>query len=476
MKFSSCYQVVTLLFALLISQQTFAQSPAPCRCPDVLEQAIRKTTNVYAGFADKVNSKTRARYDVLVDSLHKQAAKAPDGFACFDLLKRYATFFRDLHVSADYAPQLSASTIRSISYSEAQARSYLAKQRNPKPFEGIWELSDGKMKIATVPDPSRPGRYVSVVLATTLPNWKPGMVQAQFIGKTGEHEQAHYVFDDFKSRLMGILVDGNSFRVWGNTWQRIVPETDEKAQRPVEKVVVKQLSPDVMYVRLPHFNTPEMNTLDSLLKANRALIGRTPSLIFDMRGNGGGDSGAWASEEFMQLFYTQPIPIARSLTRASDEWIDKQVAYIERLRKERKADDAELKLNVQFLDSLKAHRGQFVTDLNEYVIRYDSVRTFPKRIAVLMNKECGSASEFFLSMAKYSQKITRFGTNTGGFMDYGSANRFGLACNDYSMYLPVTRMPWVDTDPIDNIGYKPDVPIPAGEKDWIRFVMNYWAK
>ncbi|MCK8495041.1 MULTISPECIES: S41 family peptidase [Spirosoma] len=465
----------SILLVCLLNQFVTAQSPASCRCSDVLDQAIRKTTNVYAGFADKVNAKSQLRYNTLIDSLQKQAIKAPDGFVCFDLLKRYAGFFRDLHVSAGYSPQLSPTTIRTIAYSESQARAYLAKRSALKPFEGIWELSSGKMKIATVADPDYPGRHISVVLSSTLPNWKPGMVQAQFIGKTGEYEQAHYVFGDFKSRPMGIQPNGNHYQIWGDSWQRIVPKAEETAQRPLESVVVKQLNPEAVYVRLPHFTSSQMAILDSLLKTHRAMIGRTPSLIFDMRGNGGGDSGAWASEEFMQLFYTQPIPIARALNRASDEWIDKQAAYVERLRKQKKADDSELKMNIEFLDSLKAHRGEFVPDKTEYVIRYDSVRTFPKRIAVLMDKGCGSASEFFLSMAKYSQKITRFGTYTGGFMDYGNANPFSLTCDDYYMYLPVTRMPWVDTDPIDNIGYKPDVPIPSTEKDWINFVLNHWT-
>jgi C-terminal processing protease CtpA/Prc len=234
--------------------------------------------------------------------------------------------------------------------------------------------------------------------------------------------------------------------------------------------------PDVVYVRLPLFTIAQVAKLDSLLKANRPLIGRTRSLIFDMRGNGGGDSGAWGSEEFMRLFYTQPIPLPTSRFRASDEYISTQAAYVERLRKQPAPNAREVALNQQLLDSLRAHRGGFVPNVQQHVLRYDSVRAYPQRIAVLMDKGCGSAAEYFLAMAKYSTKITRFGTHTGGFMDYGNANPFPLACADFTMYLPVTRMPWVDAAPIDNIGYPPDVPIASGEKDWVRFVLNYWAK
>jgi C-terminal processing protease CtpA/Prc len=232
----------------------------------------------------------------------------------------------------------------------------------------------------------------------------------------------------------------------------------------------------VVYVRLPLFTIAQVAKLDSLLKANRPLIGRTPSLIFDMRGNGGGDSGAWGSEEFMRLFYTQPIPLPTSRFRASDEYISTQAAYVERLRKQPAPNAREVALNQQLLDSLRAHRSGFVPNVQQHVLRYDSVRAYPQRIAVLMDKGCGSAAEYFLAMAKYSTKITRFGTHTGGFMDYGNANPFPLACADFTMYLPVTRMPWVDTAPIDNIGYPPDVPIGSGEKDWVQFVLNYWAK
>jgi hypothetical protein len=465
-----------LLFPLLLGHLSWAQTPAPCACPVVLAQAISKTTAIYAGFHDKVTPQSRRRYQALLDSLQRRARQAKTGYACFDLLNRYAHSFRDRHVSVDYTTHLSASTMRRLAYSEAQAQAYLSQQRVLQPYEGIWQRTDGTLRVATVPDPAAPGRYVSVVLATTLPYWQPGMVQAQVFGTSGSVGLAHYVFEDFTSRRLGLRPDGARYQVWGQQWQRVFPAPAPTPPPPAEQVIVKPLTPDVVYVRLPYFTIAQVAKLDSLLNVNRALIGRTPSLIFDMRGNGGGDSGAWGSEEFMRLFYTQPIPLPTSRFRASDEYIATQTAYVERLRKQPTPDAKEVALNQQLLDSLRAHRGGFVPNVRQHVLRYDSVRAYPQRIAVLQDKGCGSAAEYFLAMAKYSTKITRFGTYTGGFMDYGNANPFPLACADFTLYLPVTRMPWVDTAPIDNIGYAPDVPIARDEKDWVQFVLTYWAK
>lgn len=461
---------------LLLSPPSGAQTPTSCDCPAALQQAVSKTTAIYAGFADKVTPRTRRRYQALLDSLQRRARQAKTGYACFDLLNRYAHFFRDRHVSVDYTTHLSAATMRRLAYSETQARAYLIRQQPLQPYEGIWQRTDGTLRVATVPDPAAPGRYVSVVLATTLPHWQPGMVQAQVFSNAGAIGLAHYVLEDFTSRRLGIRTDGARYQVWGQQWQRVFPAPTPTPPPPAEQVVVKPLTPDVVYVRLPYFTIAQVAQLDSLLKVNRALIGRSSSLIFDMRGNGGGDSGAWGSEEFMRLFYTQPIPLPTSRFRASDEYIATQTAYVDRLRKQPTPDAKEVALNQLLLDSLRAHRGGFVPNVRQHVLRYDSVRAYPQRSAVLMDKGCGSAAEYFLAMAQYSPKITRFGTNTGGFMDYGNANPFPLMCADFTLYLPVTRMPWVDTAPIDNIGYAPDVAIARGEKDWVQFVLNYWAK
>jgi hypothetical protein len=41
---------------------------------------------------------------------------------------------------------------------------------------------------------------------------------------------------------------------------------------------------------------------------------------------------------------------------------------------------------------------------------------------------------------------------------------------------PWGRNGWVKDFRIDKVGFKPDVSIPEGEKDWVDFVQKYYAE
>jgi hypothetical protein len=63
-------------------------------------------------------------------------------------------------------------------------------------------------------------------------------------------------------------------------------------------------------------------------------------------------------------------------------------------------------------------------------------------------------------------------------MDYGNAHSFPLPCGSFTISIPFGRNGWIERFGyrIDSIGFQPDVPIPPTEKDWIRFVIDYWSK
>lgn len=51
-------------------------------------------------------------------------------------------------------------------------------------------------------------------------------------------------------------------------------------------------------------------------------------------------------------------------------------------------------------------------------------------------------------------------------MDYGSDQDFRICDGIYNLATPWGRNGWVKDFRIDNVGFKPDVRIPEGEKDW----------
>ncbi len=360
---------IVMILALMICSAHFVvgQSAKPastlsteCECTKTLEEAIDKTTRIYAGFDDKVTDKTKAQYEHLVETLRTKARDAKDETSCKRLLRSYVAFFKDSHVF-------------------------------------IWL----------------------------------------------ESERQGYI----------------------DSLERI-------GAKVTEPVVFKQLNKNLLYAKLEVFNQKEVDKLDSLFKANHELLSKTPYLIFDLRGNGGGNTST--SDEMAKLIYTNPIVYPAWDYRSSPEYIATNEKYL----KNQKDTTAEWYLrSKRLLELLKSNPGKLVSAGEDYKRTYDAIpQGSPQHVAFLIDKDCGSATEFYIFEGKQSKKVTIFGTNSHGVMDYGSDQTFKLCDGSIRLALPWGRNGWVRDFRIDNIGFAPDVKIPATEKDWVGFVEKYYRK
>ncbi|OIN60568.1 S41 family peptidase [Arsenicibacter rosenii] len=355
-----------LLFCLFFFSVTaFGQSSRPatgCRCPAALNEAIDKTTRIYAGFTDKVTPATQKSYNQLVTKTKQLARSAKTADDCHAVLKTYTSFFKDSHV-------------------------FVIRQQAG----------------------AAPVLYADVIKDRT------------------------------------------------------------------DLVQFRQLDPKTLYIRLAVFNQREVDRLDSLLRANAQLISRTPDLIFDVRGNGGGNTST--SDEMVKLIYTNPIQYPSWDYRSSPELIESTRDNIASMMKDSVNNAFFIKRQRFLLTGLLANPGGMVSDGEDLTRPADvSPDANPKRIALLIDKGCGSSTEFFVFECKQSKKVTLFGTNTHGVMDYGLDQNFNLCDGSFSLALPWGRNGWTRQYRIDNIGFAPDVRIPAAEKDWIQFVKRHWAR
>ncbi|HEY8920003.1 MAG TPA: hypothetical protein VIM87_26375, partial [Chitinophaga sp.] len=86
---------------------------------------------------------------------------------------------------------------------------------------------------------------------------------------------------------------------------------------------------------------------------------------------------------------------------------------------------------------------------------------------------CGSSTEYFIALSHQSKKVTTYGSNTIGMMDYeGMSNPTPLPYNKFILTIPITKSSWTDTKPIDQTGFTPDVPIRLPENRWIDFIVD----
>jgi hypothetical protein len=464
------------LFALLfISTRSLAQSDQlNCPCSQLFNESIEKTSSVYAGFHDKVTDKIHTNYDQLVKRLKEEAAKTTSKRACYEIIKRYTAWFGDGHLSVTYRVQSSPALQRRV---VIKKKNYQKATQNG--IEGTWATADQKEQYVIIKDPSKLNKYIAVTIATGDPDWEPGMVKVEFDGfdaKIGRYPCMFYL-RDFHGIQESFLLTGNRLEHYmGAAWYRSGTVSRNEANADIDpmRVEFKQINPDFIYLKLGSFMQRHVNKLDSLVKTNYSAISQTKHLIIDLRGNSGGDGHT--SNELFQLIYTDPVIYPSSQIKSSPEMIQSVQQGISWMEKN-DSSSIYIASRKRLLEKLKENPGELVSTGDSTIRRMNSVYRYPEKVAVLMDKGSASAAEYFIFETLQSKKVTRFGGNSAGAMDYGNVHELKLSCEEFTVMAATSRNGWIDRFGlrIDNIGFRPDVHIPE-KADWIVFVVKYWNK
>lgn len=470
-------QPILLLWILFFSSLiSFAQNS--CDCTTALNAIIKKTEDNYAGFYDKVNPKTRPRYEALVDSLRTAATQLEGDKNCFKLLKQYKKFFGDGHFQLYFnAPEVNIA-VQKIDIDESSAKIYLAKNTSQlHPLEGIWEIADGSYQVALMRHPQHPTKIVAVVLSSQNKQWQLGMIKFEAQAQGNSPYKGIYWAGDLSSSERTFFLDNNLLNIpnsgyWIRRYpQEATPLELAKSHAAEEDFSLKSLDNQTFYIRIPSFGV-SYAMVDSLLKIHDLTIRRSPYLIIDIRENGGGMNSSFPA--ILKYLNTHNFKDIHSHFRSTADNLLAEKAIIDKALKEEWISEKEAKPWQETLAKNQKQIGKMVKYAPEN-IKFKEVLPNPKKVAVLINEHCYSSAEYFVYFAKQSKKVTLFGKNTGGMMDYGNVRNMPLPCSLFELRLPTTRTGWVDYAPIDNVGFQPDVRIPDNEKDWVKFVQNYWT-
>lgn len=231
---------------------------------------------------------------------------------------------------------------------------------------------------------------------------------------------------------------------------------------------IQQLDEQTLLLRLPSFEWSEKKMIDSLLKSQQALLKKTPNWIIDIRGNGGGTD--YTFQSLIPYLYTQAY-----IGKPDEYWSSEDnIAILEKNLKGLNPISPQGNFLKAIISLMKKHPGQFVNPLGKdtFSNTLDSSYTYPKKIGILISRETLSSAESFLLIAKQSKKVTLFGENSGGSLDYANTQYFDIPCDDYSLAIAISRSKRLPENPIDNIGIPPDVKINPLEKDKVRFVQQ----
>ena len=470
--------MIRLIFLLLLASiniTAFGQN-AKCECIDNLNKTIAGTEKNYAGYPAKVNQSNAKEYEVLVRESKLKASGETDAKKCYYIIASYVKYFKDKHFIITY---------KNDKDFDSTVVNYLKNDANRSKFvknsvEGIWINSDSTTKITI--KKLKNNVYQAYKVESKVDNFPKGFVYFTLTSKNNRLIAKEY--NSFMSTPVPAKQYGNLLQIWSySIWGRIQPQpmsTAEAAELATWKnrhngLAFRKISPNVAYLKVPTFLNND-NRIQKLVDLNDSIIRNTKYLVVDLRGNGGGNTG-WTY--FIKYFMTNPIIQKSSYLRVTPDNVKIELPALETfalnpISEEYKKyfPDSTLNAYKKAYQELPTTKAAFYP-IPAVTFPLDSVTNNPKKIALLVDELCGSATEFFLFLSRQSKKTISYGTNTLGMMDYvGMSVPTPLPCEKFILKIPSEKSSWTDKNPIDQTGFTPDVVLNLPQDEWINFIMN----
>lgn len=219
------------------------------------------------------------------------------------------------------------------------------------------------------------------------------------------------------------------------------------------------LSAHSLLLRLPSFAGRYRDSLRELLKQQRRALDSHRYWIIDVRGNGGGND---------DVFYLLlPALMSNDYARIGAAWLATP-ANIEALQQacaRFAPGDAQC---VHFMsEAVERMRsvasGSYVSQEEGSALRYveaGRVPHRPARVAVLMDRRCGSSCEEFLLTVRQSFSVKLVGTPSAGSLDYSNLQPHALPSGKRVLMYATSRSYRLPGLPVDAAGVQPDIYLP----------------
>jgi C-terminal processing protease CtpA/Prc len=233
-----------------------------------------------------------------------------------------------------------------------------------------------------------------------------------------------------------------------------------------------ELNSNTLYFRIPSFNGKFKEEIDSILKENNSKLLSYPSLIIDIRNNGGGSD--WSYKEIIPYLYTNPIREVGVKFYSTKLNNQRMLEIIN--NPDYHADEKTKEWAKKVYEKLEKNIGEFVfpeDDTNGYISenKLDSIFEFPRNVGIIINNKNASTSEQFLLEAKQSKKVKLFGETTMGVLDISNMNNVLTPSKKFKLWYSLSKSMRLPKMPVDNKGIMPDYYIDESFKeiDWIHF-------
>jgi hypothetical protein len=458
-------QMKILTFSLLcFFINIYTSNGQSCNCPVEISHAKSYIELNYAGFKDKVTDRNMSVYQKHTREIMERAKYVVKPAYCIYLVNEWLEFFRDEHLetganrsfpakgSADLQEILKGTETIQLS----AAKTDLLKKATT--IEGIYWSPDSADRIAVIKSNNGFREYAGIILQSRTANWKPGMVKIELKAPSKKNlRKGITYFRDHTPK-------NTSFELGPNTlgeWQREGTKSNKAEVLTVENVSSRSVSKQTFYIKIGTFNQRNAKNIDSLFTVSKPVLDSTENLILDLRNNGGGADFSY--KPIVPYLYTGPIKNIGADLLAGEGNIAgwKPLLTMNDLPADSKT------FILKMIQEMEKHKNEFIKLNSDDTLKLDHIKTYPKKIVILINKGCGSTTEEFLLAAKQSSKVTMMGTFTGGVLDYANVRETSFTAIPYALRCPTSRSRRLNTgEGIDNIGIKPDYLLKE-DQNWI---------
>lgn len=464
-----------ILVSLFFINLSFGQQK--CSCDEALVNLIKRIESDYPGFKEK--TKDTLLYNSFKKQL-KEESKSVEKAWCLGILKKYTSFFKDSHIWLSPVVKLNQKGLATSEFIDVNLDDFLNSSR-PKnsSIEGIWDFSplekgidyrvgiikaknDGYTGFA-IPAKSENSKSKRVLFKLS----SGGKYESFFPDKikhTGNFETYDSTFLYFDKMRRTLIKEHQNLKISEKQVKKKVGE--------IQGFTVKSLSKQTTLITIPSFDYPYVEIINNLIRENQTLIENSEYLIIDIRGNSGGTDNAY--ENLLPYLMTNSIRWAGVEFLATQTLIDGLEYYITTIKDKNEKKD-EIEKVRGWITLYKANIGKFVNKENSSyrTEKVNFAEKSAKYVAILADKDVGSATENFLIAAKQSKKVKIIGTPTYGVLDYGAIRKFDFGCSEYELHLPGYRSLRLPDYPIDNIGVQPDIYLDKSVTDWVKFAKEY---
>jgi len=457
-----------LFFGMLL--MLFNAKAQTCDCEKEFLFVKKTIEQNFSGFSDRVKTMGKGAYDKQVEELSEITRNRFSSDNCLLVINKYLALFKSHHLGFLFSSDPFKTDTNFVNHRPLfqLTDKEIERLEKSKTWEGIYyTMYDSSYKIAVIKDPTPLHDYVGVILDSKIPTWKKGMIKLEGKLVNDSLITGLLYMRNHRPKLEGFSLWDDNNRLSGD-WLRVgavkkreipQPASTEKRYATID---AEKLTPTMFYIKIGNFDPGYKPQIDSLLRANSALLASTPYLILDLRDNGGGSDDSWSG--LIPYLYTQPIKSIGADLLATETTIS---AYKKLLENKNFSQPTitDIKKKIARMEQAE---GQWITANEDETDSSYNPKPFPKKIVILINRWCGSSTEEFLLAAKQSSKVILAGENTIGNLDYSNVVRVPFSCYPYTLIYATTRSRRLNIHQgIDNVGIAPQYHL-SESADWIK--------